>query len=124
MHSRTTSIVALAAITSYGCATLFASKSTSVPAGSEPSGAEVFVDGNRVGMSPTTVELDHKRDHTVTFRKAGYKEVTCTVTRSVGAGWVILDVLGGLLPVVIDAATGSWNSLKPKLCNVNLPAGQ
>lgn len=124
MLSRSAYVVALAALGSYGCATLFASKSSSIPMNSEPTGAEVFVDGNRVGQSPTTIELDHKRDHTVTFRKAGYKEVNCTVTRSVGAGWVILDVLGGLLPVVIDAATGAWYNIKPKTCNVNLPSGQ
>ena len=31
-----------------------------------------------------------------------------TVSKKVGAGYVVLDVLGGLLPVIIDAATGSW----------------
>jgi hypothetical protein len=34
-----------------------------------------------------------------------------TINHSVGAGWIILDVLGGFVPLIIDAATGSWNQL-------------
>jgi len=33
------------------------------------------------------------------------------INHSVGAGWIILDVLGGFVPLIIDAATGSWNQL-------------
>jgi hypothetical protein len=30
------------------------------------------------------------------------------LSNSLGAGYVIFDILGGLVPVIIDAATGSW----------------
>ncbi len=54
------------------------------------------------------------------FRKEGYKEASCTLMRSTGAGWVILDILGGLIPVAIDAATGSWNQTKGSSCSGKL----
>jgi hypothetical protein len=105
-----------------GCATLFKSKKSSISLSSTPSGAEVFVDGSRVGQTPVILELPNKKEHTVVFRKDGYGETTCRIDNSVGAGWVILDVLGGLIPVIIDAATGAWYNLDPKACNVNLTA--
>ena len=39
------------------------------------------------------------------------KTIGKTINSKVGAGWVILDVLGGLIPIVVDAATGSWKKL-------------
>ncbi len=32
--------------------------------------------------------------------------------RSWGRGWVVFDVLTGLVPIVIDAATNSWSQTK------------
>jgi len=42
------------------------------------------------------------------------------VTHHVRAGIVVLDILVGLVPVIIDAATGAWNSLSPNMVNVTL----
>ena len=124
MASRTWSLLAFASLAGSGCATLFAHKTTTAPLSSDPPGAEVFVDGHRVGQTPMMFEWSNRREHIVTFRKAGYKEATCTVARSVGAGWVVLDVVAGLVPVIIDAATGSWYGTRPKACSVNLPSGR
>lgn len=104
-----------------GCGTLFNSGQKSVSMSSQPSQAEVFVDGSRMGETPITLELDNQSKHTVTFKKEGYQEVTCQIPTSVGAGYVVLDILGGLVPVIIDAATGKWKSLSKETCNVNLP---
>ena len=107
-----------------GCATLFASKSTVVPMNSDPNGAEVYIDGVRRGTTPTSLDLNHKQDYTVVFKREGHRDATCQIDRSVGAGWVVLDILGGLLPVIIDAATGAWHGLKVKNCSLNLTAGE
>jgi hypothetical protein len=103
-----------------GCATLFASHTAQVSFGSDPAGADVLVDGSRVATTPGTVELASNKSHVVTLRKAGYQDATCTLNTNVGAGWIVLDVLGGLVPVVIDAATSNWNGLSTKVCNQNL----
>jgi hypothetical protein len=36
------------------------------------------------------------------------------------AGYVVVDVLLALVPVIIDAATGSWYTLAPSPMNVML----
>lgn len=113
--------VTLSFLLMLGCATLFNSGSQNVTMSSDPTGAEVYVDGNRRGQTPLTLELDNNSSHTVTFEMEGHKEVSCELGTSVGAGWVVLDVLGGLVPVIIDAATGKWKSLESSNCNATLP---
>lgn len=106
-----------------GCATLLARKTTPVSMNSNPTGAEVWIDGNRAGTTPVTVTLDHRQEHVVVFTKDGYAESSCRLNRKVGAGWVVLDVVLGLIPVIVDAATGAWQSLDSDVCNVQLTPG-
>lgn len=114
-------LVSLSFLFMLGCATLFNSGSKDVSLNTDPTGATVLVDGNRRGTTPMTLELDNNSSHTVTFQMDGHEDVSCEIGTSVGAGWVILDVLGGLVPVVIDAATGKWNSLEKNSCSAQLP---
>jgi hypothetical protein len=97
---------------------LFNDKSPNVPVASNPEGASVYVDGHYVGETPVTVELSIRREHTITFRKDGYKDKSYQVSRSAGIGWVILDILGGLVPLIVDAATGDWFMLDTDRVNV------
>lgn len=90
---------------------------------SDPHGAEVFLDGNRVGTTPMRLRVDNGKSQVVTFKKAGYKDVSCQLTSKTGAGWVVLDVLTGLVPIVIDAATGNWKQVKESGCSVTLTTG-
>jgi hypothetical protein len=96
------------------CATLFKGTSEEVRFGSEPQKAEVWVNGAKMGETPISLKLESKKTYTIEFRKEGYKPVTRTITNHVGAGWIILDVLAGLIPVIVDAATGAWYSLDQK----------
>lgn len=96
---------------STGCASLFSSRKNSVELTSTPAGASVYVDGVLVGTAPTKVSLDKDRTYAVTFRDKEGNEATCTIDRSVHGGWVVLDILGGLFPAVVDAITGDWKSL-------------
>jgi hypothetical protein len=74
----------------------------------------------RLGTTPVQVKLDNHKTHTFTYRLEGYKEASCTLTRGTGGGWVIADVLLGLVPVVIDAATNSWSQTKGSHCSGNM----
>ena len=103
-----------------GCAALFNKKEVTTPVSSTPDGAKVYVDGNYVGVSPVKVNLSVSSNHTILFEKEGYEKQTHFMNKSVGAGWVILDVLGGAIPVVIDAATGSWYELPSENVSVVL----
>ena len=103
------SIVAATAVTAAaGCGALFNGGPATVQFTSTPDGAEVWVDGTPRGKTPIILDLAKNQNHAVIFKKEGYGDFGATINRKVSAGYVILDVLGGLLPVVIDAATGSW----------------
>src|SRR5690348_1570916 len=96
----------VSAISLTGCAAIFGSKQKMFDLRSNPSGAEVFLDGARLGTTPFKVNLSDQKEHTFVFRKDGYKEVTCTLSKGTGGGWVVADILLGLVPVIVDAATG------------------
>lgn len=107
-------------MTASGCATLFSSSTSNVALTSSPTGAAVYIDGSRAGETPTIVELENHTSYTIVFRSSDGGEASCRLNRRVGAGWVILDILGGLIPVIIDAATGAWYGLDSRSCDVNL----
>jgi hypothetical protein len=96
------------------CATIFKGTNEEVRFGSEPQKAEVWVNGAKMGETPISLKLESKKTYQIEFRKEGYKPVTRTITNHVGAGWIILDVLCGLVPVIVDAATGAWYGLDQK----------
>jgi hypothetical protein len=94
-----------------GCATLFKAKERTVAFDSDPQGAEVYINGNRMGRTPMPLSLSNLKPVTVTFKKDGYEDKTYIISTKVGAGWVILDILGGFIPVIIDAVTENWYNL-------------
>jgi hypothetical protein len=103
-----------------GCATIFQGTSTEVDFSSDPSGAEVYVNGFPKGTTPIEPKLESKKTYNIEFRKEGFETRTYTITNHVQAGWVVLDVLFGLVPVVVDAATGSWYKLDEESVNAVL----
>jgi len=103
-----------------GCATLFGSTKAQVYTSSDPKGADVYVNGVRMGTTPFTLNLAKNQEYMIEFKKEGYKTIGQKINSKVGAGWVILDVLGGLVPVVIDAATGNWKKLDQEQINIAL----
>jgi len=103
-------------VTINGCATLFGDKEKNFSLKSEPPDADVYLDGNRLGTTPVTVRLSNHATHVFVFRRSGYREATCILSRSTDAGWVILDILGGIIPIGIDAATSDWSQTKGKEC--------
>ena len=103
-----------------GCATIFKGTNSHLGMHSNPAGAEVYINGKYMGKTPLSLKLSSKTSYVIEFRKEGYKSIARNVTNKVGAGWVILDVLGGLVPVIIDAVTGAWYQLDQKNVDVHL----
>jgi hypothetical protein len=103
-----------------GCATVFRGAHTDVNLTSDPSGAEVYVNGERMGTTPIELELESKKVYHVEFKMDGFEAKTYTITNHVGAGWVVLDVLFGVVPVVVDWITGSWYYLDEENLNIIL----
>ena len=103
-----------------GCAAIFKGNSSKIDTNSTPKGAQVYVYGNLMGETPIRLKLESKRSYAIEFRMEGYKSKTFNVTNHVGAGWIVLDILCGLVPVIVDAATGAWYDLDQKNINVIL----
>lgn len=116
------SFIAVAALIFGGCATIFKGSTEDVSFFSAPTGAEVYVNGSLLGTTPVTLKLQSKNSYVIEFKKEGYETKTVLINNSIGITWIILDVLGGvgLIPIAIDAYTGSWYSLDPKNVNVVL----
>lgn len=102
------------------CALVFKGTKEEVNFGSDPQRAEVYINGVKLGETPFSLELVTKNTYTIEFRKEGYESKSVLINNKVGAGWIILDVVCGLVPVVIDAATGAWYSLDQKNINAIL----
>lgn len=117
---RTIAGLAVLACLTTGCATVLGSKQHDFTFNSAPAGAQVFVDGNPVGSTPLTVNLSNTQSHSVIFKKDGYADIGCQLQKGTGAGWVIADVIFGLVPIVIDAATNNWSQTKTHECNQTL----
>lgn len=115
-----TAFTLIVAMIAPSCATLFGSTKAQVYTSSDPKGADVYVNGVRMGTTPFTLNLAKNQEYMLEFKKDGYKTIGQKINSKVGAGWVILDVLGGLVPVVIDAATGNWKKLDQEQVNVML----
>ena len=64
-----------------------------------------------MGTTPFQLAMKSSQTYTIEFRKEGYENKTVVLNNKVGAGWIILDILGGLIPVIVDAATSDWYSL-------------
>ena len=103
-----------------GCATFLNSDIKTVAFGSVPAGAEVWIDGGSYGVTPISLDLNNHESHVVVFRREGYRDTTCNLTASVGTTWVVLDILLGLVPVIVDASTGAWRGIEQGACNVNM----
>jgi len=82
---------------------------------SSPSGAKVTIDNNTpLGVTPIFANLSRGDNHVVTIEMEGYSPVVMTVTRSV-SGWVWGNiVIGGLIGLAVDAASGGLYSLSPE----------
>jgi hypothetical protein len=103
-----------------GCATLFAHKNPEVNVASDPQGAKVYVNNELLGTTPVKLNLKNNKDYVIEFRKDGYQSKTYLLGKHVGVGWVILDVIFGLVPVVVDAVTGEWYELDNDHVNMAL----
>ena len=83
---------------------------------SDPSGAEVILDGTQQGMTPVTVEVSPmgSSSHTVVVRKTGYKDWTTTIAHNPSPGSTE-EIRAVLEPVPATAVPSSKPSEQPTL---------
>lgn len=110
-------LAALAALASWavtpGCATLFNQVPQHIPVTSDPSGATVAVDGQVYGTTPLELALPVDRGYQVRVEAPGYPAQTRMLMRSASVGFIVLDVVLGLVPLAVDLVTGDLYDLDP-----------
>ncbi|MBR5984738.1 MAG: PEGA domain-containing protein [Bacteroidales bacterium] len=100
------------------CATILSGGKTKIRVyDGTPPNANVYVDGNYVGMAPCKFKI-HKTmknaQHHIDIKATGYKTQTVTTNRKFSAGFFILDICTGVIWTVIDFATGNLYKQKPR----------
>ncbi|MFC2160621.1 PEGA domain-containing protein [Acidobacteriota bacterium] len=106
------------------CATIFKGEFRDIDFGSEPYDAQVIVNGEFMGRTPLKLELRPDTSYTIEFRKAGYKPEVRQIRNKIGVGWIVLDAVLGLVPVIVDAITGAWYEFDQKTVNAILERQQ
>ena len=113
-------LLALAVFAFSGCATIIHGTTQEVSFTSDPTSADVVIDGMKLGETPFTAELDRGDKHTVEIRLDGYEPYTMVLNKKV-SGWVWGNlVFGGLIGLAVDAGTGALYNLTPEQVNAVL----
>jgi hypothetical protein len=117
----------LAALLLSGCASVTRGTTENISIASTPSGAKADVSGTEAPFScvtPCVVEVNRNADITVSLSKEGYEPQIIPLTREVsgsgGAGFAGNLLLGGVVGMGVDAATGAAMDHKPNPVVVTL----
>jgi hypothetical protein len=118
--------VVLGAASSLGaCATVTRGSKDAWVVNSEPSGAKVeTTNGHQCPATPCAIKMSRKSKFTATLTKEGYKPATIQVTHktaNAGAAGVAGNVLlGGVIGLGVDVATGASQDLVPNNVTIKL----
>lgn len=151
-------ITAMTAFMLSGCATIFQGTQQDVSFDSVPKGAKIYLDGKEVAVTPCTLTITRNHEYILQIKAKGFEtrtylignsqsneSKTYKIGSSVGAGWIVLDVVPGLIAevvalasgssagtsqliavscmvgaTVVDASTGAWSSLNQSQINAVL----
>lgn len=105
---RNTLVVALV-ISMAGCS-LFGSRMQTITIGSDPEGADVIINHERVGQTPLRYQVQRGEDVLVQISKPGYETAFRNTSRNISTLGII-DVVGGvicLLPFVGLFSNAAW----------------
>lgn len=124
MIRRTPHVVALLVIvpfTSAACGLVFGGSRQNIRVDSTPRNAAVVTDpASSQATTPTTLNLQRNRSYALTLSAAGYAPKTVDLQRKMRVGILVLDIVCGLVPVIVDAATGAWWKLEPSEAMITL----
>lgn len=93
------------------CATILGGKRNTLNIHSgQPDSAMVFLDGVYLGQAPYKLRISkYKLQHRsmIEIKKEGYETFYYEVLRSPHIGYVVADILTGVIPLIVDVADGN-----------------
>jgi hypothetical protein len=118
-------LLTCAAFSLGACATVTRGSSQAWTVETTPGGAAVATTtGFKCDATPCTFKMKRKKEFDVTITKAGYKPYTTSITNQIsGKGGAALAgnvLVGGLVGLGVDAATGASKDLTPNPLKVTL----
>lgn len=93
------------------CATVFTGTSQKLEFHSQPGGAHVYINATYMGDTPLRIKLKSNETYHIEFKKEGYETQVRHLSNHIQTGWLVLDILTGFFPIIVDAVTGAWYSL-------------
>lgn len=113
-------LVALTAVLTASCGTIFFGTKVGVSVRSTPA-CTVTVDGGASYQTPTVVKVKRGDSHTFKFEKEGFKSQTIQVDNKILVGTLIADIfLTGIIGVVVDLVDGAMYTMDQKQIDVTL----
>ena len=103
-----------------GCASIFKGTTQPIPIASDPSGADIVLDGKVMGQTPKTLALKRKGTYVVTIQKPGFEQQSVPIVRNIGGAVWGNAIAGGLIGWGVDAASGAQYNLSPESVSVKL----
>lgn len=104
-------IIACAGLSLAGCATVTRGTTSQVQMDTDPPGALARTSLNHTCTTPCTIQVSRKDEFAVTFSKEGFQDARMDVKTQIAgtgaAGFAGNIVLGGVIGMGVDAATGS-----------------
>ncbi len=102
------------------CATILDGRKNTikVQAGS-PVAAKVYLDGEFIGEAPFKIRIEKRKiqeGSLIEVKKEGYETLRYEVIRFPHVGYVMLDIVTGVIPLIIDIADG--NIYRPNTRNI------
>lgn len=108
-----------AALTLAGCATIASGTRQSLSVTSNVDGAEVYLDGQKVGTTPF-IGVVKKNGKMLRIEKEGYRSETVVLSKSLESIFWGNIIIGGTLGSITDFASGAAYSYAPATYQVDL----
>lgn len=124
MKTESSVLFALALLTTIflinGCATIIHGTTQEVSITTDPSEANLCLDGRENYRSPTKIIMKRKDDHIVEVTKEGFEKENINIKSVISAAVAGNLLLGGLIGIGVDALSGGASRLEPDNINVRL----
>jgi hypothetical protein len=126
-------VVPLCALALAGCATITRGTTDQITLNSEPPDANVRTSIGHVCVTPCILTIDRKTEFIATFSKPGYADAQIPVATRIASngavGFAGNLILGGIVGMAADAATGATlehfpNPVNATLVPLALPSAQ
>lgn len=115
-------VVALAATSLSGCATVVHGTKEKLKLSSSPEGAKATITNGESCTTPCKIKVKRKNDMRVDFVLEGHKPTYVLVQSKLSGAAAGNILLGGIIGGVVDGTNGASNHLSPNPIKVTLPA--